>query len=162
MEHLISGLPMLEQGCDTTVIFKLTEGVEAGEARYKHDVKTFSGWAPRLLIGHGSRPPQLFTTIIPPSHTNRAPTRNLHSNGALAAEVIEDSCHAMSVSEGNRRGRDRPHSPHLMRTRIRFVIYAPAVGKNQRLGDSAWSIAWRWGWLYISGRPGSRNGNPRL
>jgi len=53
-------------------------------------------------------------------------------------------------------------SPHLMRTRIRFVIYAPAVGKNQRLGDSAWSIAWRWGWLYISGRPGSRNGNPRL
>lgn len=38
----------------------------------------------------------------------------------------------------------------------------PGVGKNQRLGDSAWSIAWRWGWLYISGRPGSRNGNPRL
>jgi hypothetical protein len=53
MEHLISGLPCLEQRRNATVVFKLTERVKAGEAWYKHDVKTFSGWGSRVLIGHG-------------------------------------------------------------------------------------------------------------
>jgi hypothetical protein len=41
VEYLVSGEPRLKQRRDASVVFKLAERIEAGKARYKHNVKTF-------------------------------------------------------------------------------------------------------------------------
>jgi hypothetical protein len=68
VEYLVSGEPRLKQRRDASVVFKLAERVEAGKARYKHDVKTLGGGGPRVLIGHGVEPPEISRTSSPPSY----------------------------------------------------------------------------------------------
>jgi hypothetical protein len=47
----------MKQRGDTPVVFELTKGIESGETRDEHNMKTFGGWGARVSISHDFNPP---------------------------------------------------------------------------------------------------------